>query len=172
MSDTETRTARCCCGDVRLTVQGAPHYVHGCHCDYCQRRTGSVWQVSCWYFDPQIVSVSGDTQVYVGCSENNEYENPDNGVETNVDYHFCKRCGSTVYWKIPLRAEMTGGELTTVTGVAVGCFTEQDFPKPISNHYVSSRPSWTEELSFKYQCERLPSNVQGGIEMQEAFEEQ
>ena len=58
------RTARCCCGDFSIVLSGEPHYVHRCHCDYCQRRTGSVFQVSCWYPEAQVVSRKGDHRVY------------------------------------------------------------------------------------------------------------
>lgn len=56
------RTARCCCGDLSITVSGDPKRILSCHCDYCQRRTGNVNQVSCWFTESQVVSKRGTTR--------------------------------------------------------------------------------------------------------------
>lgn len=53
------RTARCCCGELSITVSGEPEGVIICHCNYCQRRTGNIFQVSCWYLGDQIVPRTG-----------------------------------------------------------------------------------------------------------------
>lgn len=45
MSD-ETRTGRCFCGAVRYRLQGAPMFVHCCHCRDCQQQTGSAFVVN------------------------------------------------------------------------------------------------------------------------------
>ena len=100
-----TQTARCCCGDFTITVSGEPNYVHTCHCDYCQRRTGSVFQVSALYGEDQIVSRSGDYQVFKAYPNSAETFSRAN-VEASrleVEYRFCKRCGSTVYWEMNFR---------------------------------------------------------------------
>ena len=68
------RTASCCCGDLSITVLG----VILCHCDYCQKRTGNVSRVSCWYFDHQIESRTGASGIF--------NEGPNN---QGVDYAFC-----------------------------------------------------------------------------------
>ena len=161
MQNTNTRTASCCCGDVTITVRGEPHFVHGCHCGYCQKRTGSVWQVSCWYYDDEIESVTGDPQIYVGLSESFKAAER----QEKVDYHFCRRCGSTVYWKISLTDEMVGGNASVVTGIAVGCFVDKDFPEPISDHYLCNRQPWLAPLEFKYMRDKLPTPEEGALEM-------
>ncbi len=155
----ELRTATCCCGDVSITVRGEPHHVHGCHCHYCQRRTGSVWQVSCWYFDHEIEEVNGETRVYVGHPDltNALEDSAAQGQRPSIDYHFCVRCGSTVYWKIPMSAEMMGGEAVVATAIAVGCFADRDFPVPLSDHYVCNRHPWLEGLEFEHMFEELPT---------------
>lgn len=158
------RTARCCCGDVSITVKGEPHYVHGCHCNFCQRRTGSVWQVSCWFYDHEIVEVTGDTQIYVGHPDLSDTAAAE--IPTEIDHHFCKRCGSTVYWKIPLSAGVVGEEPVKATGIAVGCFTDKNFPEPVTDHYVCNSPEWMQALQFKFMRDKLPSPEEGVEEMQ------
>lgn len=64
------RIARCCCGDVSITLRGEPERVIRCHCHYCQRRTGNVFQTSAWFFEDQIIARTGETRVF-NASENN-----------------------------------------------------------------------------------------------------
>ena len=123
----KTRTASCCCGDLSMTVSGEPERVIACHCGYCQRRTGNVFQVSCWYFGDQIVSRTGEGQVYRG---------PDN---MGTDYTFCQRCGSTVYWELSALRDIVDVPLY---GIAVGCFEDADFPAPGLELWTSKRHHW------------------------------
>lgn len=100
-----------------------------CHCEFCQRRTGSVFQVSAVFSQEQAVEIEGETTIY-------------NGVETNgvgtsagddVSYHFCPTCGSTLYWTFEGRP---------VLAVAVGNFTDADFPAPTAEFHAPRRHSW------------------------------
>ena len=152
------RTARCCCGDFSITVSGDPLHVLRCHCDYCQRRTGSVFQVSCWYAEPQIVSRNGECQVYrtrpnlKSSYEQTDIETPD----VSIDYKFCRRCGSTVYWEIPFAAGVFGPDATVITGIAVGSFFDASFPMPLEDHHVADRHPWVAALEGVAAFERLP----------------
>lgn len=128
----KTRTASCCCGDLSITVSGEPERVLACHCDYCQKRTGNVFQVSCWYGGDQVVSRTGEPQIF--------NEGPNN---PGIDYCFCKRCGSTVYWHFRVFQQLMN---VTVYGIAVGNFVDADFPKPQMALYCRYRHHWIEPL--------------------------
>jgi hypothetical protein len=39
------RTARCCCGDAAITVEGEPATNAICHCASCKKRSGFGWSV-------------------------------------------------------------------------------------------------------------------------------
>ena len=39
-------TGGCVCGHVRYRMETAPIVVHGCHCRYCQRMSGSAFAVN------------------------------------------------------------------------------------------------------------------------------
>ena len=127
----KTRTASCCCGDLSLTVTGDPERVILCHCDYCQRRTGNVSQISCWCFGDQIQSRTGRGQMYRG---------PEN---IGIDYTFCTRCGSTVYWEFSAFRELVD---VPVYGIAVGCFAEPDFPSPDLEIWASKRHPGSDKI--------------------------
>ena len=123
------RTARCCCGDMSITVRGEPERVICCHCHYCQRRTGNVFQTSAWFVEDQIVSRTGEARVF-----NESESNP------GVDYTFCARCGSTVYWPIK--------PFPGLYGIAVGCFADADFPPPSFELHGKYRHSWVNKLEM------------------------
>ena len=131
-------TARCCCGELSLTLRGEPERVIRCHCRYCQRRTGSVFQVCAWFFEDQIVSRTGEPRIF-----NNSENNP--GV---VDYAFCGRCGSTVYWTIK--------QYPGLYSVAVGCFENASFPPPNFEFYEKRRHPWVRALEFADRYQEHP----------------
>jgi hypothetical protein len=90
----------------------------------CQKRTGSVFGVSSYFANDQVVTVSGEK---TKCSRTGE-----SGL--NVDGFFCPKCGSTVYW----RADFLQG----MTGIAVGCFGDTDFPEPTASVWTASKHEW------------------------------
>jgi Glutathione-dependent formaldehyde-activating enzyme len=61
-----TRTAECACGRVHVSVESEPFLVATCHCDYCQKRTGSVFQVGAYFAPDEKLSVKGETKAYNG----------------------------------------------------------------------------------------------------------
>lgn len=124
-----TRTAECACGRVKITVEKEPLAVLTCHCEFCQKRTGSVFQVSAVFSDDADVSVIGETKVYNGLETN--------GVGTtngaNVSYHFCPTCGATMFWTFEGRP---------ITVIAVGTFADADFPAPTAELHTPFRHRW------------------------------
>ena len=132
------RIARCCCGDLSLTLQGEPERVIRCHCHYCQRRTGSVFQVSAWFFEDQIVSRTGSPRIF-----NDTDNNP-----SVTDYSFCGRCGSTVYWTLR--------PYPGLYSIAVGCFEDANFPAPTFEHNWKFRHTWVPGLEFADRYEKFP----------------
>jgi hypothetical protein len=129
-----TRTARCGCGRVELTVEGEPTLVNTCHCDFCQKRSGSVFATNAHFAEDQVVAITGDTKIYNGLEID--------GVGTagsgpGIDYHFCATCGSTVYWDFA--APGTGSRTFLV---AVGNFEDPDFPVPTVEVFTRFRHHW------------------------------
>jgi hypothetical protein len=119
------RTAKCCCGDCTITVEGEPTLSGICHCSSCQRRTGSAFGWSAYFPDAQIVAKTGKLTVYA--------------KEGDMGYNrfFCARCGTTLYWK-------SFGFLPDQTGIAGGCFTGDQPPPPNLSVNESSRINWVD----------------------------
>lgn len=128
------RKAECACGKVSAVVEGDPVRVLSCHCDYCQKRTGSVFQVSCWYPHDRVIELNGETKTF-----------SDSANSIGVGYNFCPNCGSTVYWTFDKMEEFLPG-ISRFLGFAVGCFADKNFPKPdvdVQNQY---RHHWVPEF--------------------------
>lgn len=120
------RTATCHCGELVLTCERAPAFVAMCHCELCQRRTGTSFSLGAW-FDRGSVTVVGSERIYVRTGD-------DTGAE--IRFHFCPTCGTTLYWESP------DGGLPDMYGVAVGCFADPRFPGPTLSVHGRRRHEW------------------------------
>jgi hypothetical protein len=117
------RTASCACGAVTARCAGEPELVAMCYCRQCQKRTGSTHGLAA-FFDRESVACTGPTTRFTRAADNGH----------KVDFHFCISCGSTVYW-YPAR-------MPHLIAVAVGTFTDPDFPPPAKQVFTELRPVW------------------------------
>lgn len=117
-----SRTASCCCGQLRIEVHGEPLGVGVCHCLACQQRTGSVFAALAAFASPYEVSGAATEFVRIG----------DHGSEFR--FRFCPVCGSTVF-------HTEEGNADSVS-VAVGAFADPDFPAPQDSVYKCRRHTW------------------------------
>ena len=118
------RKASCACGQLSIKVTGDPKFVATCSCTQCQKRTGSVFGVSSYFQNEQILKINGDR---TKCSRT-----ADSGLV--LESRFCPKCGSTVFWN----AEFFKG----LIGIAVGCFADTDFPEPRVAVWMNSKHEW------------------------------
>jgi hypothetical protein len=144
-----TRTAQCGCGRVQVTVENEPVLVCACHCDFCQKRTGSVFAVQAYFSPDQCVEIKGETNVYNGLEVDGVGSAA--GQNQTPNYHFCTTCGSTVYWTVE------GSPGNTVIGIAVGNFVDRDFPVPMREYNTRMRHPWVSPVSSAEQFETFPS---------------
>lgn len=124
-----TRTASCCCGQLRIELDGEPLGAGVCHCLACQRRTGSVFAALAGFDAPYRVIGAATEYVRAG----------DKGARFR--FRFCPVCGSTVFHT----EEGVEGRVS----VAVGAFADPTFPPPQDSVYEKRRHAWV----------RLPDDV-------------
>lgn len=88
-------TGSCHCGDVRLTVEHQPDFLHNCNCSLCRSR-GAVWG----YYSGAEVAVGGRTALYSRADRD----------KPGALVHFCSRCGSTTHFTVApeFNSDMTG----------------------------------------------------------------
>lgn len=121
-----SRSAGCDCGDLRVTCSAEPKLISLCHCLACQRRTGSPFGIAAFFNRSDVLVVGPCTA----------YERPsDSGF--SVRFHFCPKCGSTVFWEPQRKPDMIA--------VAVGCFADPSFPEPTHSVNAQSRHSWVQD---------------------------
>lgn len=130
------RKTQCACGRVSAILEGDPERVFICHCDYCQKRTGSVLGVTCYYAHEKVLALNGETKVF-----------SESANSIGIQYEFCPNCGTTVHWTYGEDMLRKFPELAHYRGFAVGCFTDQDFPAPqvelqrqYAHHWVPEMP--------------------------------
>ena len=129
-----TRTARCACGRVEITVEGEPGQVYACHCDFCQRRPGNVFIASASFPEDQVISISGETRCYNGLEVDGVGAV---GIPGGINYRFCAVCGSSIYFDMIY--PVTGQRFFTI---ALGCFVDDVYPPPSTEFFTIFRHPW------------------------------
>lgn len=119
-----SRTASCCCGQLRIEVEGEPQGTGVCHCLACQQRTGSVFAALAAFAAPFKVSGQATEYLRVG----------DRGGK--YIFRFCPVCGSTVF-----HTEVGQEQFVMV---AVGAFADPDFPPPDDSVYNNRKHAWVQ----------------------------
>ena len=118
-------TATCACGTASITVSAPPSIHAVCHCTNCKRRTGSAFGVSAYFDRGAVVKTTGETLIYAfhHAEKNHDQER-----------HFCKRCGTTLFWFV--------SALPDKIGVAGGCSGELEMPEPEMSVAHRKKKSW------------------------------
>ena len=122
------REATCSCGDLRAICTGEPDLVSACHCVACQKRTGTPFGIAA-FFARGHVETSGASEIYDRSSDTGH----------RVVFHFCARCGSTVFWEPARKPDMIA--------VAVGAFGDAGFPAPSKEAFTECRHDWLRPIT-------------------------
>ena len=109
----------CLCGGVTLSVSGAVHDVHACHCGACRR----------WHGGPAMVLQAGnDVRIETGDALVRRFASSD-----WAERAFCSACGSSLFF------------LTTGDGqyfVAAGLFDAIPGVRFEAEIYIDAKPHW------------------------------
>ena len=134
-----TRKSSCNCGKLSVTYEGPdPERISLCHCNECQRRTGSVFSVQA-RLPIEQVTIEGKSTTWTfpsGSGKPATFRSCDSG---GVTYHFCPECGSTVYWEIAVAPGFLG--------VAIGAMTDPTFPAPKISGFEEYGHPWAMTVS-------------------------
>jgi hypothetical protein len=115
--------ATCHCGAVTVAVAVPITDVNVCHCQSCQRRTGSPFGMIAWVAKADV-TVSGETRAWT--------RDADSGRAFTS--RFCPQCGSNILFETPMRP--------TAIGIAAGAFADPGFPPPVRSVWEESRHPW------------------------------
>jgi hypothetical protein len=114
-----TRTAACFCGDLAVTLEGEPLLVSSCCCTRCQRRTGAFFGVTVYFRPAQMVARTGEERTF-------------RRDDATTTFHFCVRCGTSVWYAPDDPAE-------DVIGVSGGCFADPTLPSPMRMVFTATK---------------------------------
>ncbi len=121
---------QCICGNVSYTVTGEPKRVTICHCNWCQRRTGSAFGVEVVFEEDQI-SINDESVT--------RYRHISDESGRWLDQHFCSSCGSN----IGLTLEAVPG----IRSIAAGTFNDPGWLQlekyPRRHVYTRSARDWS-----------------------------
>lgn len=123
MSENAFAEGHCLCGAIQLSLKAAPQFGAQCHCDHCQRASGTG-HMSIAFFREEDVSVIGELKGYAA-------ETDTGSVNTR---YFCPECGSRVLSRNTARAGMIG--------IAVGVLNNHDWFKPNRVVYQRNQAAW------------------------------
>ncbi|MHA7878904.1 MAG: GFA family protein [Saccharospirillum sp.] len=115
----------CLCGTVRFTVKGAFDRFYLCHCQHCQKDTGSAHAAN-------LFSQSADLVWHSGAQAVTSFTLPG----TRHTRSFCQLCGSAL-------------PSTPAPGVVVvpaGCLDTDVTVAPTAHLFLSSKAGWENDL--------------------------
>ena len=115
---------RCACGSVRYRLLDKPMFVHCCHCDDCQRLTGSAFVLNAIIETKAIKLIRGKPEAVPVPRENGAH-----------DIYRCARCQTAVWSDY--------GRRPNLRFVRVGTLDKPGALKSGSNRKVCIRPQVT-----------------------------
>jgi hypothetical protein len=115
-------TGGCLCGGVRFEVTERPLSAGYCHCNRCQRRTGTAASA-------QAHIVPGSLRITSGEELLRAYEPPDGFAKV-----FCSACGSSLWSRRPDDGD--------IAAVRLGVFDSDPGVRPEHRQYVAYAAPW------------------------------
>ena len=119
-----SHAASCRCGQLRVAASGDPVRISVCHCLDCQKRSGSAFAAQV-RFPAEHVEIEG---------ESGEYLHP--GVNGVTRFHFCRACGTTVFYRHDFAPE--------TIAISLGAFDDPYAFTPTVSVYENRRHPWLE----------------------------
>src|SRR5205823_7774621 len=118
-------TGGCACGSIRYQLLDKPMFVHCCHCDDCQRLTGSAFVLNA-IIETQAIKLLGDKPVGVPVPR-------ENGPH---DIYRCPKC-QTALWS-------DYGRRPVLRFVRVGTLDDPSALSPDAHIFIRSKLPWLE----------------------------
>ena len=130
------RFGSCLCGTVRFEVKGDFVSFYLCHCQHCQKDTGSAYAANLFSSSAELVWQSGEDAV-------TSFTLPG----TRHHKSFCKLCGSA----------LPSTQIAGLLVVPAGCLDTEITMLPTAQIFLSSKAAWDGELGEVPKFEWLPA---------------
>ncbi|MFK7853736.1 MAG: GFA family protein [Granulosicoccus sp.] len=127
----EPKSGQCVCGEVSYTISGEPKRVTICHCQWCQRRTGSAFGV-------EVVFEA--SQIHINEDLVSRYRHISDETGRWIDQHYCSKCGSNI--------GLTLEVVPDIRSIAAGTFDDPSWLQAEKYHrshvFTHSAQDWTD----------------------------
>jgi len=127
ITETINENGGCLCGKIRYEARKEPYGVVICLCHFCQKTTGSDYNVLSLFRKNEFELLSGKPGVYEHISE---------GSGHTIYVHFCRDCGSTMYHNFE--------RFSDCVGVFSGTFDNPNWfdrnPETVDYFFLESAP--------------------------------
>ncbi|HVK62653.1 MAG TPA: GFA family protein [Bdellovibrionales bacterium] len=133
----EKHSGSCLCEQVKYEVEGGFESFYLCHCQHCQKDTGSAHAANLFSTKATLHWVSGKEQIRTF-----------NLPSTRHMKSFCKTCGSA------LPSQQMEGKLLVVPA---GSLNGEIALKPNAHIFCSSQARWAKDLEDIQRFEKYPS---------------
>ena len=131
MNSSMSHAGGCVCGAIRFSAAGDPLRVTVCHCQWCQRRTGSAFGIEL-VFDPDRIEMSGDSPA--------RYRHVSDESGRWLEIEFCGQCGGNLGFTLQAAPE--------IRTLPAGAFDDPSWITPerqIFRHvFARSRRDWSD----------------------------
>jgi hypothetical protein len=128
----------CHCGLVKFSAEVDPKLTSVCHCNDCQKLTGTAFRLSVPAITGTFQIESGEPKIYVKVAESG----------SRRAQAFCLECGSPLF--------TYGVENPTAIGLRVGVLDERSQLPPTWQKWCSSSMPWVQHIS---QLEKAQGNA-------------
>ena len=109
-----------------------------CHCNLCQKMTGSAFSIQA-RFPREQVTIEGKSTTWKFPVEGAPPVTYRNCTSEGGTFHFCPVCGSTMYYE--------ANKAPGMIGVKVGCFSDPTFPPPNISGFEEYQFPWAQNVA-------------------------
>lgn len=131
------RTGRCLCGNASLSFTEQPELTFFCHCEDCQRTSGSPFSVELMVSDKGFETI-GELATYTVTGESGK----------QVHRHSCATCGSALF----LHCEADPGYVF----IKAGALDDASWVRPEMHIFASCKQPWVKLDDGLPQYDRMP----------------
>jgi hypothetical protein len=125
----------CLCGDVRFEIEGNFEAFYLCHCEYCQKDTGSAHAANLFSSSARLLWISGEDKV-------KSFRLP----STRHSKGFCITCGSALPNLQGDLLEVPAGSLDSTLAM-----------RPNAHLFIMSKAQWDQDLESVPMMEKFPN---------------
>lgn len=126
----------CHCGHVRFVAEADPQLTSICHCNDCQKLTGTAFRLSTPALPGSFALTQGTPKVYIKVAESG----------ARRAQAFCPECGSPLY--------TYDADKPTPIGLRVGVLDERRALPPTWQKWCDVALAWTQSLAEVEQASR------------------